>query len=712
MVDHDFVYHATDALSRVNLAGSFNAWNKDSQPMKGSDGGRTWVLSLKLKPGRYTYKFVLNGEKWVTDPNAYRNEGDGNGNTNSLLVVTPEGYDVPAAKGDGNITASALEHLTAIPFLNYDRNRLILSLRTRPNDVSSIKVSLDGLGTYPMEDKGGDEFFETYSASVPWNRKADLRYRFVLDDGKGSMDFGPMGLTALDKENAFVLRAATFRPFVVPSWVEHSVIYQIFPDRFADGDKSNDPAGTFAWDAKPTYFSFFGGDIAGIEQHLGYLKGLGVSAIYFNPVFKGPSNHRYEASDYLQIDPVFGTNAQFAKLTRELKANGMRTILDGVFNHTSTSFPAFADVVKNGENSKFTHWYTFKSFPVNVTGAPNYEAWFGFGSMPKLNYSNPDVWNYMLTIPRFWQTHADVEGWRLDVPNEVLFDYWKDFRKVVKSTDPNAWIVGEIWGDGSAWLQGDRFDSVMNYQFRDAVVGFLGATGNGKPSMLMDRLMGVYHSYVPQVSRNLMNLIGSHDTARILTECGGDRSLAKLAAILEFTWVGTPSVYYGDELGMEGGKDPDNRRGMPWQQANSDNDFLRLYKKLIQTRNTNPALQSGDPVPVVADDKTQILCFARVLNDAVDLIAINRSNKEESVDLPLSNIAGIPKTSVTCEFADALSGQVFSPSAGSLHLRLSPRSAAVLIPRSGSLNHSRHVRRPRPDHAVAMSNAIVNQELP
>jgi glycosidase len=685
--DHAFVYRATEKLQKVNIAGSFNGWNKDADPLTPSLDGMTWTKHFKLKPGSYTYKFVLNGDKWILDPAAAKNVDDGNGNTNSQLLIAPAGFEKPAKIGDGIITVGALKHLTEVPFFNYDRGKLTLSLQTRPNDIASIKVAIDGVGTFPLADEGGDEFFERYVAHIPWDRKHDVQYRFILNDGNGSQVFGPKGLTISGVGNSFVVKASTYQPFEVPSWVEHSVIYHIFPDRFAKGDVPNPPTNLVPWGSKPNFFSYQGGNIAGIEEHLSYLKDLGISAVFLNPIFKSPVYHRYETSDYHLIDPIFGTNQEFKELTHKMKQNGMRVILDGVFNHTATSFFPFADVVKNGAESKYTGWYTFKSFPVKIGENPNYVAWFNYPSLPKVNYDSQGAADYMLGVPKFWNENADISAWRLDAANEVTSEYWKKFRKTVKALDKDMWIVGEVWGDGSPWLKGDQWDSVMNYQFRAGVLDFVTKKGSGKASVLLSKLMNVYNSYAPQVSRNMMNLIGSHDTARILTLCEGDAGLAKLAAIIQFTWVGAPSVYYGDELGMQGGADPDNRRAMTWDVATPDNSFLQLYKKLIRVRNSDLVLQSGDPLPLLADDAKQVAAFARVLGDKADIVAINRSAEPETIDLNLSTVAGLPKSTVAVSFTDALSGETISPSKSILHLRLAPRSAAVLIPRSGNSSH-------------------------
>ena len=708
---HNFVYVSDRTLSRVSLAGTFNDWNKDANPMTVEADGHTWKLHLSLVPGRYKYKFVLNGENWITDPNAEKNENDGNGNVNSLLLIKPADYLQSAAKGDGVITVSALKNLTDLPSLNYDRGQLTLTLQARSNDIANISLVVNGRKSIPMTDAGGDEFYERYTGKFGWDRKSNLRYHYVLNDGKGTSTFGPNGLLPAGRPNDWEVKAAAFKSFTVPAWVEKSVIYHIFPDRFANGDKSNDPKNVAPWGSKPAYYNFFGGDIAGVEQHLGYLKDLGVSTIFFNPIFKGPSNHRYETTDYFQVDPVFGTNAEFKKLTSDLHKAGMRTILDGVFNHTAVSFAPFADVVKNGAASKFVNWYTFREFPVHVGNPPNYVAWYNYPSMPKLNYSNPETREFMLSVPKYWEQIVGIDGWRLDAANEVVHDYWQDFRRIVKNTNSQAWIVGEVWGDGSPWLQGDQWDSVMNYPFREAVVGFVGKQGNGKASDLMNRLMSNYGRYAPQVSRNLMNLVGSHDTPRIRTVCGGDKSLVKVAAAIQFTWVGTPSIYYGDEIGMEGDRDPDNRRCMDWETATPDNDLLKTYQKLIHLRNTDPVLQSGDPVPLLADDAKQVISFARVLDNRADVIAINRSDREQVVDVHLKGVPALSKEAINHDFYDAFGGNLIAPTDSTLHLRLAPRSAAILVPRSGSTSHSRRRRPALTGSKVAMSKALSSKEL-
>jgi cyclomaltodextrinase / maltogenic alpha-amylase / neopullulanase len=671
---HTFTYRAERDHKTVHVAGTFNHWDKSATLMDRGADGRTWTKTLRLEPGKHLYKFVLDGEEWITDPKSVKDEDDGNGHINSVLMIWPKGYEVPARKGDGRITETAILHETDPPFLNYDRGHLQLALRVRPNDVATVAV-LVGNQQFVMTAHEGDELHQLYTARVPWDRKQNLQYTFFLQDGPLRRYFGPGGLSA--EPQRFMVDATSFQPFTVPAWAEGAVFYQIFPDRFENGDPRNDPKTVVPWDAKPTYYNRYGGDIAGVIKRLDHLVDLGIKGVYFNPVFESPANHRYEASDFLKIDPEFGTNEEFAHLTRLLKSKGIYTVLDGVFNHTAPTFPPFADIVEKGKESRYVDWYFIKSFPVKVGDPPNYEAWFGFPSMPKVNLANPDAKAYMLNVPTFWHERADIAGWRLDVANEVPMWFWREFRSHVKSLDPDNWIVGEVWGDGRPWLKGDQWDSIMGYQFRDAALRFI-AEGRWTPTQFMNRLIGVHHSYAPQVSRNLMILLGSHDTPRFITLCGGDAQLAKLGATLQLTWVGSPSIYYGEELGMAGEADPNNRRGMNWGKATPNNPMLEHYRRLVAARNASKALKVGDPVVLATDDAQGTLAFARTMDRELAVVAVNRSDSRRSKTIQLpANLRG----SARGEFRDALTDRTYRfDSSGRCRIELPPKSSVVLLP--------------------------------
>lgn len=676
--EHRFVYESAVRLRSVAVAGDFNYWDRNANPLISDAEGKTWRATLKLPLGKHQYKFVLNGETWITDPKAGR-EDDGNGNVNSVLLLAPADYRRPASPRDGVTARSALRHGASVPYLNYDRGRLTVSLRARPGDLAAVRLKL-GNRRYPMSPVTADDLYARYSTPLAWNRRQDMSYTFELVDGAVVRELGANGLGVPGGVRPFHLVAREFKPFVTPAWVERSVIYQIFPDRFANGDTSNDPPDVRSWSAAPTGFGRFGGDVAGVRAHLPYLADLGISAIYFNPVFKSPSNHRYDAEDYKVIDPQFGTNAEFAALTRELRAKNIRTVMDFVFNHTATSFPPFQDILQKGESSAYRRWYYIKSYPVRVEQNPGYVAWNNLASMPKLNLANPETHDYMLGLVDHWQRTLPLAGLRLDVAGEVSPAFWRDLRKRAKSLDPRMWIVGEVWGDGSPWLTGDQWDSVMNYPFREASLRFI-AEGKSAPSEYAKRLMQLYHRYVPQVSRNLMNLLSSHDTPRFLTLCKDNADLHRLAATVQFTWVGAPSIYYGEELGMRGGMDPENRRGMEWSLATPGNPMLRYYKRLIRLRNASPALQAGDPEILLADDRAGTLAYSRTLGSEIAIVAINRSDRPQTLRIPLRQNSAVQSARKT-GLVDGLSGRrVRVGAAPALEIALAPLRAAVFLQR-------------------------------
>ena len=465
------------------------------------------------------------------------------------------------------------------------------------------------------------------------------------------------------------MNAANYQPFVVPNWVEKTVFYQIFPDRFENGDVTNDPANLTTWNAAPTGNSRMGGDVAGVEKHLPYLSDLGISGVYFNPVFQSPSNHRYDTQDYKKIDPQFGTNAEFGALTRDLQKRGIRTVMDFVFNHTATTFAPFADVRKKGAASTYKDWYLAKSYPLRVQDPPNYLAWSGYAAMPRLNLTNPATANYMLDLVNYWDKEAALSGLRLDVADEVDVRFWRQLRARAKGLDPQLWIVGERWGDASPWLRGDQWDGAMNYPFLFANVDFF-ADQKSSASQFTARLMEIYDAYPPQAARAMMNILSSHDRPRFLSVAHNDARLQQLAATVQFTWPGAPSIYYGEEIGMKGGADPANRAGMEWSKATPQNTMLGFYKKLIAIRNSNPVLQSGTPKILASNDAAQTFAYSRTLGAQAAIVAVNRSDSAQVVDVPFAGAVRL---------VDALGGQAASVDKGRLKVTLAPLSAAILL---------------------------------
>jgi glycosidase len=510
----------------------------------------------------------------------------------AAIALTPPAY---ATVAPGLLDPDAIHHRLAMP----DRNRLaddLVTLRVaaRRGDVTRASLLIQALdGTFspvPMErfasTSKGDSF------RVALRPKGELlSYGFWLEDKKGGHFYGADGLSELPgKPFSWTWKdQAVFR---TPEWAHGTVFYQIFPERFGNGDRRNDPPHAEAWGGKPRVDNFFGGDLQGVRDHLGYLSQLGVEALYFNPIFESTSNHKYNTTDYLKIDPHFGTEDDFRTLARDAHARGMKIMLDGVFNHTGTNFWAFQEAMKKGPKSPYWHWYTFDGFPVTIDPKPNYRAWWGFSSLPQLNNINPEVRDYLLKVGRYWIGPDMADAWRLDVPNEVPRDYWIRFREAVHDTNPEGLIVGEIWDDASQWLAGDNFDSVMNYRFRSAVLDFV-AYEKTDATAFGDALDQIQVDYGDQVEPVLLNLLDSHDTARFLHEAGEDKAKLRLAVLLQMTMPGMPCIYYGDEVGMTGAGDPDCRRCMEWDSRKQDRELLHDYQAMIRLRKEHPALRNG-----------------------------------------------------------------------------------------------------------------------
>jgi len=449
---------------------------------------------------------------------------------------------------------------------------------------------------------------------VPTSR---LRYFFHLTGADGSMTFlSEHGFTPAPPPRRFHA-GYFFYPydlpadrFALPSWVAGTTFYLIFPDRFANGDPSNDPPSSRPWGEPPTARTFFGGDLAGIRQRLSWPRDLGVGCLYLTPIFTAPSNHKYDPADYERIDPHFGTTADLAGLVRDAHGAGMRVMLDGVFNHAGDEWPAFRDVREKGADSRYRDWFfRIDAFPVDSEGV-NYETFANrIRNHPKLNTANPELREYLAGIGERWIRETDIDGWRLDVANEVDHRFWRAFRDRVKAAKSDAFIVGEVWHDAIRWLDGAQFDSVMHYLWRDAVLQYL--SRGVSPSRFAGWTTQLRHMYEPAVEPGLMHLLGSHDTARIRTELGGSADRALQAAVLLLTASGAPLVYYGDEIGMEGDDDPDCRRCMEWEESRQDRRILHAYRTLIRARRERAWLAHGAFEDVVVDDAREIYVYRR-----------------------------------------------------------------------------------------------------
>ncbi|MEJ5252068.1 MAG: glycoside hydrolase family 13 protein [Chthonomonadetes bacterium] len=432
--------------------------------------------------------------------------------------------------------------------------------------------------------------------------------------------------------------------FCTPNWVKHAVFYQIFPDRFANGAPSNDPANVQPWGTPPTPHNFMGGDLEGIRQNLSYLRELGITAIYLNPIFQSPSNHRYNTYDYFRIDPKLGTMEDFVNLRNNLHAYGIRFILDGVFNHCGRGFYPFHDVVENGSHSPYVGWFHIRKFPIHPYDGrrrPNYACWWGIRSLPKLNTDNPQVRQFLLSVARYW-IEQGADGWRLDVPNEIDDDtFWQAFRQTVKSANPEAYIVGEIWKDARRWLKGDQFDGVMNYPLRDLLMDFV-AKGSADAPAFATGLMRLLRRYPREAVYAQINLLGSHDTPRWLTVCEGDVRRAMLGYTLLFTLPGAPCIYYGDEIGMTGEADPHCRACFEWDRRRWNRRLYRHVRAMIALRHSSPAWRTGETDVLYAEG--DVLAYARWQGEEVWMVTVNGGAKGWQGEIPLRKRA-VPRVS-------------------------------------------------------------------
>lgn len=416
-------------------------------------------------------------------------------------------------------------------------------------------------------------------------------------------------------------------------WMNSGVVYQIFPDRFNRGSKV-DGSQLPKWDKKPMWQDIFGGTINGIREKLDHIQELGANIIYLTPIFESPSPHKYDTKDYLKIDPGFGNEEDFRALVDDIHSRGMKIILDCVVDHCGYEFPMFKDLMKNQEKSQYANWFHVSHFPIRTKNYHSHdiEGFSYFVGMPKLNVDNNEVREYFSKMVHHWMENFDVDGWRLDVADEVAHSFWNFFNREVKSIKPDAPIIGEVWYDTSDWLDGNEFDSTMNYPFFYAVNGLV-AKGDKKPSDFMSDIGFIRGNTNVNAYNMLWNLIDSHDSARFLHCCSEDKRKFKLAVLLQMTLSGTPMIYYGDEVGMTGGGDPDCRRGMIWDEQRQDSDLLNYYKKLIHLRRSSPSLYMGDMYTVIADDDNMALIFTKEFNDEKYYIAINCSDKDLNYDV-------------------------------------------------------------------------------
>ncbi|MBD2505663.1 glycoside hydrolase family 13 protein [Anabaena azotica] len=479
-----------------------------------------------------------------------------------------------------------------------------------------------------------------------------------------------------------------------PDWVKQAVFYQIFPDRFA---RSKQPRKRLLrdarwedWDAMPTLQGYKGGDLWGIMEQLDYIQDLGIDAIYFTPIFQSASNHRYHTHDYYQVDPMLGGNQAFKELLDAAHERDIKVVLDGVFNHSSRGFFFFHDVLENGPHSPWVNWFKIQGWPLspyNGEFPANYVGWADNRALPVFNHDNPEVREYIMEIAEYWIKFG-IDGWRLDVPFEITTPgFWQEFRDRVKAINPEAYIVGEVWGDSRKWLDGTQFDGVMNYLFAGPTIAFTA----GDRVVLEQVQSRDYQPYPPlfaaeyaakiqellqfypwEIQLTQLNLLASHDTARLLSIAGGDKPSIELATLLLLTFPGAPSIYYGDEVGLPGAIDPDSRRGFPLE-ANWDREIYHAHRQLIALRHAYPALRTGDYQVLWAQGALYV--FARTLEKEELIIAVNVGTAPAQANVDTTSLQTQPNKLL---YGQAEINWDNSEPTKQLSLNLPPRSGSII----------------------------------
>lgn len=375
-------------------------------------------------------------------------------------------------------------------------------------------------------------------------------------------------------------------------WMKSAVFYQIFVDRFFQGDKEKDESYINSkWDDMPTPKSFSGGDLKGILNKLDYIASLGVNVIYLTPIFVSGSNHKYDISDYKRIDPGFGSNEDFKILVEAIHTRGMKIVLDAVFNHCSSSLLQFQDVMKRGKQSPYHSWFIIdgdKPDPQTL----NYECFGSCHYMPKLNSANVEVRDFLLDIGCHWVEEYDIDGWRLDVSDEVSHDFWRVFRKEIKDRKKDCVIIGENWHNAYPFLMGDQYDGIMNYAFTKASLDYF-AFDSLDTQHFAWKLNEILMRNKTQVNLMMMNLLDSHDTHRFFTEVSRDKNKLLAAIAIMTVFPGAPCIYYGTEICTEGGYDPDSRRTFNWEEKDWDKEVWKTIHRILRLKDEK-TLQEGD----------------------------------------------------------------------------------------------------------------------
>ncbi len=568
-----------------------------------------------------------------------------------------------------------------------DENTLHIRLRTAANDIDRIEIvcadPFEWYVTNPGEQEkkmawkadqqdmskcgtnGVHDFWEIQIAP-PFKR---LKYWFIVHKGKKTWEFGEKAINdKVDRANVWNCFIFPYihekEVFKAPQWIGSTVWYQIFPERYRNGNPSLNPPGTKEWHSgSVTNHEFYGGNLPGITEKLDHIAGLGFNGIYLTPIFESPSVHKYDTTDYLKIDPAFGTEEDLKTLVKECHKRGIRLVLDAVFNHSGITFGPWNDVLQHGEKSRYKDWFMINKFPLFQdekkkwdSHYANFETFAFTTGMPKLNTSNPETRDYLLNVAEYYIKECDIDGWRLDVANEVDHEFWQLFRQRVKAAKADAYIVAEIWHNAISWLRGDQYDAVMNYLPGQAISNYLNNVADipdGKT--LAHRLTTLDMSYPLTVQRAGFNLLDSHDTERLLFKLAGNLNAARQAWLLLALLPGSPCFYYGSEFAVTGGNDPDCRRCMPWDEADQNTEQYEFIKYIVSLRRSHADLCTYGAHTWLYSEKHPGLFGMRITNGTSILtVLINHGKKT----LSRRDYAAVlsPAEAASPEFTDLASG--------------------------------------------------------
>lgn len=529
---------------------------------------------------------------------------------------------------------------------------VMLRLRTqRGEDVDKISVIHSCKYIFQtarqetaMKKRYSDRLFDYYETLLELD---DVRFAYVFKLTQGGVEYyySEDGLT-----RTYDFSQGFYNFFQLPyinevdviqtvEWMRSAVFYQIFVDRFKRGDEEKDDSYiNLKWGENPSPKSFAGGDLKGILQKLDHIKDLGANTIYLTPIFSSVSNHKYDITDYKVIDKQFGNSEDFHVLVKTAHEKGIRIVLDAVFNHCSSDLIQFQDVLSKGRASEYYDWFVIDGEKPDPEKG-NYECFGSCAYMPKLNTSNPKVREFLLDIACCWIKEYDIDGWRLDVSDEISHDFWRLFRKEVKSAKSDCVIIGENWHDAYTFLMGDQYDSIMNYAFTKSCLDYF-AFGASDAKGLADKLNQILMRNKMPVNEMMMNLLDSHDTHRFFSEVGKDKDKLLAAIAIETCFVGAPCIYYGTELCLEGGYDPDCRRTFDWDESNWDRDFLGVMKKILALKQEN-TLQYGD---IKISAQGEIFAMQRSCGKDVLVLYHNHADKayscNKAADSAVSNLYG------------------------------------------------------------------------